>query len=120
VGTALMGGAFVALAFAPSAGIVTLAYFVFASAWPAVASSLTMVWPEAIHVRRLPDCEVVARARVLDQELRDALLLGEAPQLAVEALRPGVRVDRRRGALQVDAGGHQTISVVTCPSRSHT
>jgi ACS family tartrate transporter-like MFS transporter len=53
VGTALMGGAFVALAFAPSAGIVTLAYFVFASAWPAVASSLTMVWPEAIHVRQL-------------------------------------------------------------------
>ncbi|HMA03172.1 MAG: MFS transporter, partial [Gemmatimonas sp.] len=32
---------------------VMIGYFVFAAAWPAVASSLTMLWPEAIHVRLL-------------------------------------------------------------------
>jgi ACS family tartrate transporter-like MFS transporter len=53
VGTTLLGVAFVILAFAPSTAIVVLAYFVFASTWPAVASSLTMLWPEAIHVRQL-------------------------------------------------------------------
>lgn len=52
-GTMLMGGAFLALALASSAATVTLAYFVFAAAWPAVASSLTMLWPEVIHVRLL-------------------------------------------------------------------
>ncbi|HEY2896673.1 MAG TPA: MFS transporter [Gemmatimonadaceae bacterium] len=52
-GTTLMGGAFLGMAFAPSASIVILAYFVFAAAWPSVASSLTMLWPEAIHIRLL-------------------------------------------------------------------
>jgi ACS family tartrate transporter-like MFS transporter len=52
-GTAALGGAFLVLALAPSAAIVILAYFVFAASWPAVASSLTMVWPEAIHIRLL-------------------------------------------------------------------
>ena len=45
--------AFFALAFAPSASVVILAYFVFATAWPSVASSLTMLWPEIIHIRLL-------------------------------------------------------------------
>jgi MFS transporter, ACS family, tartrate transporter len=53
IGTMLMGGAFLGMAFAPSASIVTFAYFVFAAAWPSVASSLTMLWPEAIHIRLL-------------------------------------------------------------------
>jgi MFS transporter, ACS family, tartrate transporter len=52
-GTLLMGGAFLAMAFTPSASIVIIAYFVFAAAWPSVAVSLTMLWPEAIHIRQL-------------------------------------------------------------------
>lgn len=52
-GTMLMGAAFLAMAFAPSGTLVMLGYFVFAAAWPAVASSLTMLWPEAIHLRLL-------------------------------------------------------------------
>jgi MFS transporter, ACS family, tartrate transporter len=53
IGTALMGAAFLAIAFAPSALMVIVAYFVFATAWPSVAASLTMLWPEAIHIRLL-------------------------------------------------------------------
>jgi ACS family tartrate transporter-like MFS transporter len=53
MGSMLMSFAFLILALAPSAALVMLGYFVFAAAWPAVASSLTMLWPEAIHVRLL-------------------------------------------------------------------
>ena len=61
------------------------------------------------HVGRLPDAEVVARARVLDHDLAHALV-GQAAQLAVESLGPGVGVDHGRRALEIDAGGHHTIS----------
>jgi ACS family tartrate transporter-like MFS transporter len=53
IGSMLMSCAFLILALAPSAPLVMFGYFVFAAAWPAVASSLTMLWPEAIHVRLL-------------------------------------------------------------------
>ena len=55
----------------------------------------------------LPDAEVVARARILDHELAHALFVGQAAQLAVESLGPGVGVDHGRGALEIDAGGHR-------------
>ena len=69
------------------------------------------------HVGRLADAEVVARARVLDDDLVDALLGRQPPHLEVEPARPGVGVER--DAL-VRPRRHQTISQVTRPSASQT